>query len=129
MNTTYLPGKTCAFLSDRRNIVKYTVLSSKKQVQPQRLRSCQRREMWVRAGEDSEGRNSDPSFGPSSGQISPLMPGSCRYLPTCSEYAMEAYEKYGVGKGTVLTAWRICRCNPLGSSGYDPPVWFGEKKK
>lgn len=49
------------------------------------------------------------------GEISPLMPKSCRYVPTCSEYSMEAYKKYGVAKGTVLTAWRLCRCNPLGN--------------
>ncbi|CAN6471765.1 unnamed protein product [Victoria cruziana] len=46
-------------------------------------------------------------------EISPLLPSSCRYVPTCSEYSMEAYKKYGVIKGTILTAWRICRCNPL----------------
>ncbi|KAL6133151.1 hypothetical protein ACLB2K_065388 [Fragaria x ananassa] len=61
-------------------------------------------------------------------EISPLMPNSCRYVPTCSEYSMEAYKRYGVAKGTVLTAWRLCRCNPLGSSGYDPPRWFNETK-
>ncbi|KAL1545603.1 UPF0161 protein [Salvia divinorum] len=59
-------------------------------------------------------------------EISPLMPNSCRYVPTCSEYSMIAYKKYGVGKGTILTAWRLCRCNPLGGSGFDPPRWFGE---
>ncbi|KAL4605059.1 UPF0161 protein At3g09310 [Castanea sativa] len=59
-------------------------------------------------------------------EISPLIPKSCRYVPTCSEYSMEAYKKYGVVKGTVLTAWRLCRCNPLGGSGFDPPRWFGE---
>lgn len=48
------------------------------------------------------------------GEISPLMPNSCRYVPTCSEYSMIAYKKYGVTKGTILTAWRLCRCNPLG---------------
>lgn len=48
------------------------------------------------------------------GEISPLMPNSCRYVPTCSEYSMIAYKKYGVVKGSVLTAWRLCRCNPLG---------------
>ncbi|MCD7463698.1 hypothetical protein HAX54_051163 [Datura stramonium] len=47
-------------------------------------------------------------------EISPIMPKSCRYIPTCSEYSMIAYKKYGVVKGTVLTAWRLCRCNPLG---------------
>jgi len=55
--------------------------------------------------------------------ISPLLPSSCRYLPTCSEYSMDSYRKFGVWKGTVLTAWRLLRCNPWGSSGYDPPVW------
>lgn len=50
------------------------------------------------------------------GEISPLMPRSCRYVPTCSEYSMQAYKKYGVLKGTILTTWRLCRCNPLGNS-------------
>ncbi|XP_074264236.1 UPF0161 protein At3g09310 [Silene latifolia] len=59
-------------------------------------------------------------------EISPLLPKSCRYVPTCSEYSMIAYKRYGVVKGTVLTAWRLCRCNPLGGSGFDPPRWFGE---
>eukprot|EP00959_Pyramimonas_sp_CCMP1952_P083275 1740579-Pyramimonas_sp.AAC.2 len=61
-------------------------------------------------------------------EISPLLPGACRFQPSCSEYSMDAYKKYGVCKGTVLTAWRLCRCNPLGPSGFDPPVWFGEHK-
>uniref|UniRef100_A0A453HT53 Membrane protein insertion efficiency factor YidD n=2 Tax=Triticinae TaxID=1648030 RepID=A0A453HT53_AEGTS len=47
-------------------------------------------------------------------EISPLLPSSCRYVPTCSEYSMQAYKRYGVAKGTILTAWRLCRCNPLG---------------
>ena len=55
--------------------------------------------------------------------ISPLLPPSCRYLPTCSAYAMDAYKEYGAGKGTILTAWRLMRCNPLGSSGFDPVRW------
>ncbi|KAH7843014.1 hypothetical protein Vadar_011802 [Vaccinium darrowii] len=59
-------------------------------------------------------------------EISPLMPNSCRYVPTCSEYSMIAYKKYGVVKGSILTAWRLCRCNPLGGSGFDPPRWFDE---
>uniref|UniRef100_A0A1D1YZA9 UPF0161 protein At3g09310 n=1 Tax=Anthurium amnicola TaxID=1678845 RepID=A0A1D1YZA9_9ARAE len=59
-------------------------------------------------------------------EISPLMLPSCRYVPTCSEYSMQAYKKYGVAKGTILTAWRLCRCNPLGGSGFDPPRWFDE---
>lgn len=55
--------------------------------------------------------------------ISPLIPPSCRYLPTCSEYGMDAYRKFGLGKGTVLTAWRLMRCNPFGGNGYDPVKW------
>ncbi|XP_018491678.1 UPF0161 protein At3g09310 isoform X2 [Raphanus sativus] len=46
-------------------------------------------------------------------EISPVLPRSCRYVPTCSEYSMEAYKRYGVLKGTVLTTWRLCRCNPF----------------
>ncbi|KQJ87071.1 UPF0161 protein At3g09310 isoform X2 [Brachypodium distachyon] len=61
-------------------------------------------------------------------EISPLLPSSCRYVPTCSEYSMHAYKRYGVAKGTILTAWRLCRCNPLGGQGYDPPRWFGEEE-
>ncbi|XP_062183362.1 UPF0161 protein At3g09310 isoform X2 [Phragmites australis] len=61
-------------------------------------------------------------------EISPFLPSSCRYLPTCSEYSMQAYKRYGVVKGTILTAWRLCRCNPLGGYGYDPPRWFGEEE-
>lgn len=59
-------------------------------------------------------------------EVSPLLPKSCRYVPTCSEYARQAYKKYGTSKGFVLTAWRLLRCNPLpllGGSGYDPPMW------
>ncbi|BFI24533.1 uncharacterized protein MPTK2_1g12470 [Marchantia polymorpha subsp. ruderalis] len=61
-------------------------------------------------------------------ELSPYIPASCRYVPTCSEYAQQAYRKYGFAKGSVLTAWRLARCNPLGSSGFDPPRWFGEEK-
>ncbi|GAB2272570.1 hypothetical protein Dimus_007391 [Dionaea muscipula] len=60
-------------------------------------------------------------------EISPLLPKSCRYVPSCSEYSMISYKKYGFVKGTILTAWRICRCNPLGGSGFDPPRWFDEE--
>lgn len=45
---------------------------------------------------------------------------SCRYLPTCSEYAIEAVESRGVLLGTLKAAWRVLRCNPLFSGGYDP---------
>lgn len=45
---------------------------------------------------------------------------SCRYLPTCSEYAIEAVEKRGVVRGMFMAAWRLLRCNPLFRGGYDP---------
>lgn len=52
--------------------------------------------------------------------ISPMFPPSCRYVPTCSEYALEAIGKYGPIKGVWLAVKRICRCHPWGGSGYDP---------
>jgi uncharacterized protein len=52
--------------------------------------------------------------------ISPLMPASCRYTPTCSQYAIEAIQKYGPFKGIWLAIKRIVRCNPWGGHGYDP---------
>lgn len=52
--------------------------------------------------------------------ISPLIPPRCRYVPTCSQYAIEAMQKYGAAKGGYLAAKRICRCHPFGGSGYDP---------
>ncbi|MBQ3078942.1 MAG: membrane protein insertion efficiency factor YidD [Clostridia bacterium] len=53
-------------------------------------------------------------------QISPALPPSCRYIPTCSEYAMQAVEKYGAVKGGYLAARRILRCHPFHKGGYDP---------
>jgi putative membrane protein insertion efficiency factor len=52
--------------------------------------------------------------------ISPLKPPSCRYTPTCSQYAIEALRKYGPIKGVYLTIRRLLRCHPWGGSGYDP---------
>lgn len=52
--------------------------------------------------------------------ISPLTPPACRYTPTCSQYTLEAIQKYGAIKGTWLGLKRICRCHPWGGSGYDP---------
>ncbi|HOT95908.1 MAG TPA: membrane protein insertion efficiency factor YidD [bacterium] len=52
--------------------------------------------------------------------ISPALPPSCRYQPTCSEYAYQAIEKYGVIKGCIKAFFRILRCNPLFPGGYDP---------
>ncbi|MEL0201747.1 MAG: membrane protein insertion efficiency factor YidD [Flavobacteriaceae bacterium] len=52
--------------------------------------------------------------------ISPLLPPSCRYTPTCSHYAKEALVKHGLLKGGYLAIKRISRCSPWGGSGYDP---------
>jgi putative membrane protein insertion efficiency factor len=52
--------------------------------------------------------------------ISPLMPPSCRYTPSCSSYGIESLMKYGPFKGGWLTIKRIASCNPWGGSGYDP---------
>ena len=53
-------------------------------------------------------------------RISPLTPPSCRFQPTCSEYAYESVTQYGILKGGRLAIWRILRCNPWGGSGWDP---------
>ncbi len=53
-------------------------------------------------------------------EISPMLPPCCRYAPTCSEYAMQAVEKYGAVKGGWLAAKRILRCHPFHEGGYDP---------
>ncbi len=52
--------------------------------------------------------------------ISPLLPPSCRYLPTCSEYAMEAVERFGVLRGGLMAFGRLLRCHPFAKGGYDP---------
>ena len=52
--------------------------------------------------------------------ISPLLGPSCRFTPTCSQYAVEAIQKYGPFKGSWLSFKRILKCHPWGGSGYDP---------
>lgn len=53
--------------------------------------------------------------------ISPLLgQNKCKFTPTCSQYAMDAYKKYNFFKATYLTTWRILRCNPFNKGGYDP---------
>lgn len=52
--------------------------------------------------------------------ISPLTPATCRYTPTCSNYAIQALKKHGIFKGSWLALKRIVSCNPWGGSGYDP---------
>ena len=52
--------------------------------------------------------------------LSPLKPPSCRYIPTCSEYALIAIEKYGALKGGLMAVKRVLRCHPFHKGGYDP---------
>lgn len=53
-------------------------------------------------------------------RISPLLPPACKYTPTCSEYAMQAVERYGAVYGGYLAAKRLLRCHPFAKGGYDP---------
>lgn len=52
--------------------------------------------------------------------ISPLKPPTCRFVPTCSEYALIAFERYGVWRGFYLTVRRLLKCHPFHKGGYDP---------
>ena len=52
--------------------------------------------------------------------ISPLKGTKCPYIPTCSQYGIEAIQKHGAIKGSLLAVWRILRCNPFSKGGYDP---------
>ena len=52
--------------------------------------------------------------------ISPILGKNCRFIPTCSNYGIEAINRYGSIKGSILTIKRILRCNPLSKGGYDP---------
>lgn len=52
--------------------------------------------------------------------ISPLLPRRCKYEPTCSAYAVQAIERYGILRGLILATWRVVRCNPWSHGGYDP---------
>ena len=63
--------------------------------------------------------------------ISPAHPPCCRFLPTCSEYAYEAIERFGVLRGILLGLWRLHRCNPFSKGGYDPvpQSWPPRRKK
>ena len=53
-------------------------------------------------------------------QISPATPPRCRYIPTCSEYAKTAIERFGAARGGAMAMWRVLRCNPFSRGGYDP---------
>ncbi|EFB74655.1 membrane protein insertion efficiency factor YidD [Subdoligranulum variabile] len=65
--------------------------------------------------------------------ISPHLGHHCRFVPTCSEYAMQALAVHGLCKGLLLTAWRLLRCNPLCKFGFDPVPekgrWVSDKRK
>lgn len=52
--------------------------------------------------------------------ISPMLPPACRYVPTCSEFAMEAVERYGALRGSAKAVWRVLRCHPFTRGGVDP---------
>jgi putative membrane protein insertion efficiency factor len=52
--------------------------------------------------------------------LSPLLPSACRYRPTCSEYMIEAVDKYGVGRGVWMGTRRLLRCHPFHEGGFDP---------
>ncbi|MCI7276555.1 MAG: membrane protein insertion efficiency factor YidD [Lachnospiraceae bacterium] len=52
--------------------------------------------------------------------LSPLKRTHCKFTPTCSQYAIEALQKHGIWKGSLLAIWRILRCNPFSFGGYDP---------
>ena len=54
--------------------------------------------------------------------ISPLLPPACRYVPTCSEYAIDAVERYGAIRGAAMAVWRLLRCHPFTRGGFDPVV-------
>ena len=65
--------------------------------------------------------------------ISPALPPACRFHPTCSVYAIQAIERFGVLRGGLLAVWRILRCNPFCKGGVDPVPpkgkWRNEEKK
>ncbi|MGC9454132.1 MAG: membrane protein insertion efficiency factor YidD [Phycisphaerae bacterium] len=52
--------------------------------------------------------------------LGPVLGGRCRFLPTCSEYAIEALRRHGAVRGSLLTVWRLLRCHPFSKGGYDP---------
>ena len=62
--------------------------------------------------------------------VSPLLPASCRYIPTCSQYALEAVKRFGARRGFLLAMRRLLHCNPFAQGGYDPvPDEYPTRKK
>ena len=53
--------------------------------------------------------------------LSPVLPGACRFWPTCSEYARLALVRHGLARGSMLALWRVCRCHRFARGGIDPP--------
>ncbi|MBN2694450.1 membrane protein insertion efficiency factor YidD [bacterium] len=60
--------------------------------------------------------------------ISPLKPPVCKYYPTCSNYALEAFQEFNWFKALILSIWRVLRCNPFSKGGYDPIPKKNNKK-
>lgn len=60
--------------------------------------------------------------------LSPMFPPACRYVPTCSEYAIEAVDRYGALRGTMMALARLFRCHPFARGGYDPVLALSVKK-
>ena len=52
--------------------------------------------------------------------VSPMFPRRCKYEPTCSAYAAQSIRRFGAGRGSMLAAWRLLRCNPFSHGGFDP---------
>jgi putative membrane protein insertion efficiency factor len=61
--------------------------------------------------------------------VSPALPASCRFVPTCSEYAAEAVLRYGLLRGGAIALWRLLRCHPLAHGGHDPVPGQGYEAK
>jgi putative membrane protein insertion efficiency factor len=60
--------------------------------------------------------------------VSPMLLPACRYVPSCSEYAMEAIDRYGVARGSVMAIWRVIRCHPFAKGGLDPVIKLEARK-
>jgi len=60
--------------------------------------------------------------------VSPMFPPACRYVPTCSEYAMDAVAHHGVARGSLMAVWRLLRCHPFVRGGYDPVSFSGKSR-
>jgi len=59
--------------------------------------------------------------------ISPMLPAGCKYVPTCSEYAVQAVERFGIVRGGWMATWRVLRCNPFSKGGVDPVLYPAAK--